>query len=171
GKEKTLKWVKLWDPSQYVVNAKMPMLFINGTNDFAYFVENWHRTAKLAPNHRLSLIPEMKHSHPHGAEPAEIFNFINYHLGQGSGFSSFEEVNIEGEMLKANIKKVPNDIDAIYLVYTKDTSRSPERKWDIKELKFKENTIATVIPEEALLWYLYLIEENGNRVSSGLFKK
>lgn len=170
GKERTQKWVNLWDPSQYVVNAKMPMMLINGTNDFAYFVENWHKTAQLVPNHRLALIPDMKHSHPHGAEPEAIFNFIDHHLAQGADFPSFENVSIEGEILKANIRQA-NNINGIYLVYTKDNTRSPERKWEMMEIGLKENNVKALIPKEALLWYLYLIDGNGNRVSSSVFNK
>jgi dienelactone hydrolase len=171
GTERTRKWVNLWDPSQYVVNAKMPILFINGTNDFAYFVENWYKTAQLVPNHRLALIPQMKHSHPHGAEPGEIFNFIQYHLGQGEGFASFENANMEGEMLKANINHESNGRNEIYLVYTRDNARSPNRDWKMMEIELMENNIEKLVPKEALLWYLYLIDERGNRISSALFNK
>ena len=171
GKEKSLKWVDFWDPSHYVGNSKMPLLFLNGTNDFAYFVENWHKTAQLAPNHQLSLVPELKHSHFHGAEPVEIFNFIHYHLGQGPAFASFENVNEDGGMLKSQINEGSDEVDAVYLVYTKDNKPSPERTWHLKEIEFSNKTLATDVPEEALLYYLYLVEKTGNRVSSALLKK
>lgn len=171
GKEKSLKWVKLWDPSQYVANSKMPLLYINGTNDFAYFVENWFKTAQLAPNHQLSLIPELKHSHFHGAEPDEIFNFIDARLNQGAVFPSFENFIKDQHMLTADIKKGVHDIGSAYLIYTVENKRSPERKWETKEVKVEGNSVSATVPKEALLYYLYLIDEDGNRLSSVLMKK
>jgi dienelactone hydrolase len=35
GQEKAGRWLELWDPSQYLPHAKMPLLWVNGTNDFA----------------------------------------------------------------------------------------------------------------------------------------
>ncbi|MEX2595107.1 MAG: acetylxylan esterase [Anditalea sp.] len=170
GTEKTNQWVNLWDPSQYVGNSRMPILFINGTNDFAYFVENWDKTVKLAKDHQFCLIPEMKHSHLHGAEPEEVYNFIKQHLEDGPTIPSFQRIEKVGGQLKAYLKNDPKDIKEVHLVYTKDRKHSPERKWEMLELKIKEGTIATTIPEETLLCYIYLIDKNGNRISSSVIK-
>ena len=41
------KWVRLWDPSMYIGSAAMPVLFINGTNDFAYPLDSYAKTYGL----------------------------------------------------------------------------------------------------------------------------
>jgi dienelactone hydrolase len=167
GAEKTARWVKLWDPSQYVGQARMPMLFINGTNDFAYFVENWDKTAVLAKKPQRSLIPEMKHSHLHGAEPAEIYNFVSQQLGKVKSPASFGNFEKSGNRIKVDLKN-PQDIKAFFLVYTKDKARSPERKWETLELE--KGAKEFFIPQETQLCYVYWIDKQGNRRSGSLIK-
>lgn len=159
GVEGTRRWVDLWDPSTYVVNASMPMLFVNGTNDFAYFVENWQRTANLAKDAKFSMIPELKHSHPHGAEPDEIYNFISHHLESKTEFISSIKFKQKGRRVKYKIA----DAREVYLAYTPDTLRSPERKW---KLELLEKSIGKVtVPTEAKVWYIYWVDKWGNRRS------
>lgn len=161
GMAKTNRWVKLWDPSSYVGNASLPMLFVNGTNDFAYFVENWQRTANLAKNAQFTLIPEMKHSHPHGAAPEEIYRFISTQLENKSEFNSSIKLKEKGGKAKYSISHGSKEV---YLAYTADTKRSPERKWDLIPLDKAKGKVT--VPSDAKLWYIYWVDESGNRRSS-----
>ena len=43
GQEKSALWLKRWDPSQYLGGVTMPMLWVNGTNDFAYPMDSWKK--------------------------------------------------------------------------------------------------------------------------------
>ena len=36
GAERARKWLKWWDPSNYIPKAKLPTLWVTGSNDFAY---------------------------------------------------------------------------------------------------------------------------------------
>ncbi|MEX0884713.1 MAG: prolyl oligopeptidase family serine peptidase, partial [Cyclobacteriaceae bacterium] len=168
GANGTQNWVGLWDPSQYVSHAKMPMLFINGTNDFAYFVENWNKTASLAPNSRLSLIPEMKHSHLHGAAPGEIHRFISHHLEDGPELSELKEIKYTASQIDFAFHH-PEAIMELFLVYTSEEGRSPERKWE--SITLNRTDKRTTVPDTARLFYLYWIDEEGNRLSSAVFKR
>src|SRR5262245_8514623 len=47
GKEKSALWLKQWDPSVYLGEAKMPILWVNGTNDFAYPMDSWQKSYRL----------------------------------------------------------------------------------------------------------------------------
>lgn len=161
GTAGTQKWVDLWDPSRYVANATVPLLFVNGTNDFAYFVENWQKTANLAPNGRYSLIPELKHSHLHGAEPEEIYRFIRTQLENKSEFDSSIKLKRKGREVSYSISQASEER---YLVYTADAKRSPEREWKIVRLEQAKGKVR--IPSEANLWYIYWVDSWGNRRSS-----
>lgn len=163
GTAGTQKWVDLWDPSRYVANATVPMLFVNGTNDFAYFVENWQKTANLAPDARYSLIPELKHSHLHGAEPEEIYRFISTELESKSQFNSSIKLKRKGREVNYSINQASEDR---YLVYTADAKRSPEREWKILPLEQAKGKVS--IPSEANLWYIYWVDSWGNRRSSAV---
>ena len=137
------------------------MLFVNGTNDFAYFVENWQKTANLAKHTQFTLIHEMKHSHLHGAAPGEIYRFISTTLENKSKFISSIKLKEKGDKAKYSISHASEEV---YLAYTADTKRSPERKWDLIPLDKAKGKVT--IPSGAKLWYIYWVDESGNRRSS-----
>ena len=161
GVAKTQRWVKLWDPSSYVGNASADMLFINGTNDFAYFVENWQKTANLAKDAQFTLIPEMKHSHLHGAAPEEIYRFIGTQLEDKSLFVSSVKLKHKGDQAKYSISHASKEV---YVAYTGDEKRSPEREWKLIPLDKAKGKVA--IPDDAKLWYIYWVDDHGNCRSS-----
>ena len=47
-------WVANFDPSSFIKNAKMPMLFVNGTNDFAYPLDSYQKTYRLVKDRRCA---------------------------------------------------------------------------------------------------------------------
>jgi hypothetical protein len=47
GAEKAARWLDQWDPSRYLPHVKMPMLWVNGTNDFAYPMDSWQKSYRL----------------------------------------------------------------------------------------------------------------------------
>ncbi|WP_158860302.1 alpha/beta hydrolase family protein [Lunatibacter salilacus] len=159
GIDGTKRWVELWDPSSYVANATMPMLFVNGTNDFAYFVENWQCTANLAKDAQFSMIPELKHSHLHGAEPREIYNFISQQLENKSEFLSSIRFKQKGSKAKYKIVNATE----VYLAYTTDSKRSPEREWKLVSLEKSSGTVS--VPTESKASYIYWVDKWGNRRS------
>ena len=60
-------------------SCRVPIFFVNGTNDFAYPLDSWmrsHADVRHAPkNVRLEV--NMPHGHPQGWAPAEIAAFID----------------------------------------------------------------------------------------------
>ena len=81
GPERARSWTRMWDPSSYLPMGRRPMFWINGTNDFAYVMSSWQKSYRLPRGERLlSLQVRMKHSHPDGAKPAEIFAYAKWKL-------------------------------------------------------------------------------------------
>ena len=52
--EQRTKWITLWDPSRYIGSATMPVVFLNGTNDFAYPMDSYAKTCRLVQGTRLT---------------------------------------------------------------------------------------------------------------------
>ena len=77
-REKALHWLTLWDPSQYIGGARMPMLYCNGTNDKHFRPGSWQKTYRTQPGpHLLSLKLRMPHGHPPAGDPKEITVFAD----------------------------------------------------------------------------------------------
>lgn len=47
GSGKSSRWLGLWDPSVYLGRAKMPFLWVAGTNDFAYSMDSLQKPCRL----------------------------------------------------------------------------------------------------------------------------
>lgn len=71
--EKKKWWHENCDPSVYLKHSKMPMLFVTGTNDFAYPLDSLRKSC-IEPqgNVQTCIRLEMEHGHIQGWEPKEI---------------------------------------------------------------------------------------------------
>lgn len=162
-------WIKQYDPSSYLEKAKMPVLFINGTNDGNFFLDSYTKTYSLVKNRKLSVKIGLKHNHAHGWGNEEIYGFINSYLNGTAPLASIEHTQISGGQVTAKVKsQLP--ITKAYLNYTTDTLSSlKDRGWQQKEITIKNNELLPVaVPEAATIWYLSVTDERGLQVSADL---
>lgn len=67
----------LWDNVEMLRNCRTPMLFVNWDDDPYFKVDATEKCANTAVNGRMLLIPELNHSHWHGANIQAIFTFAD----------------------------------------------------------------------------------------------
>lgn len=162
-------WVKQYDPSNYLSKAKMPMLFINGTNDGSFFLDSYAKTYDLVRDKKLSIKIGLKHNHEHGWGNREIYSFINSYLNNTVSLPSVEHLIINKGQVRARVKsQLP--ITNAYLNYTTDTLTSlKDRHWIQKEINIKNNELLmTKVPASATIWYLSVTDKKGLQVSTDL---
>ncbi|MEQ7799476.1 alpha/beta fold hydrolase [Pedobacter sp. ASV1-7] len=162
-------WIKQYDPSNYLSKAKMPMLFINGTNDGNFFLDSYAKSYDLVRNKKLSIKIGLKHNHAYGWGNNEIYNFINSHLNNTDPLPSIDNVQTKKSQVIARVKShLP--ITNAYLNYTTDTLASlKDRQWKQKEITIKNNKrINTTVPAVATIWYLSVVDKRGLQVSADL---
>src|SRR4029079_145869 len=131
GKEKADLWLRQWDPSNYLKGAKMPILWVNGTNDFAYPMDSWQKSYRLPKSPRtLCLRIRMPHGHgPVGENPEEIHIFANAHLRGAKPLATITGQGVEDDMAFATFKSLSKIVTA-ELAYTKDGGKWQDRKWE-----------------------------------------
>jgi dienelactone hydrolase len=58
-------WLKLFDPSVYLGGVRRPILFVNGTTDFAYPLDSYQKSYRLVPEqwHHVSVAIGGPHGH------------------------------------------------------------------------------------------------------------
>lgn len=79
-----LAWHNQCDPSVYLPAATAPLLFVSGTNDFAFPLDSVRQTYALPQSSVTYCIRVgMEHSQEHGIAPAEIALFADHHLRGG----------------------------------------------------------------------------------------
>ena len=86
GREKSSRWLGWWDPSVWLRQSKMPMLWVTGTNDFAYPMDSLQKSYRLAQGpHTLCIRLRMPHGHGGpGENPAEILAFAEINFAAGN---------------------------------------------------------------------------------------
>ena len=79
GKERAGRWLEQWDPSRFLPAVGMPMLWVTGTNDFAYPLDSFQKSYRLSKSSR-SLAVRVRMPHGHGGageKPKEILVLAN----------------------------------------------------------------------------------------------
>lgn len=127
-------WVDNFEPSRYLGRASMPVLFVNGTSDFAYPLDSYQKSYRLVKNRNLCLTVNMPHGHPQGWAPKEIGLFADQHLRGGKALFRFDDSGVRAEQKDGAVTvAIPqtHEIKAVSVHWTTDTS-SPwqKRKWE-----------------------------------------
>ena len=124
------RWIKFWDPSRYVQNASMPMLFVNGTNDFAYPLDSYMKTYALPKGPKqLRITVNMPHGHQAGWAPQEIAIFADQHLRNGTALPILSPATVIKDGMTAHItNNVP--IRSASLHSTTEDGPINKRKWN-----------------------------------------
>jgi dienelactone hydrolase len=168
GPERARSWTRLWDPSSYLPIGRRPMFWINGTNDFAYVMSSWQKSYRLPRGERhLSLQVRMKHSHPDGARPAEIFAYAKWRLLDGPPLVAIAKQGTAADEIWATWKGAARPMKA-ELCYTRDTTRWQDRTWITTpaDIDFERRRVRATIPEAARVYYLNVVDEQGLIVST-----
>ena len=167
GPEKAEKWLKLWDPSVHLKNAKMPMLWVTGTNDFAYPMDSLRKSYHLPSGPRtLAIRVRMPHGHGGAGEnPAEIHAFADAILKQGKPMVRITEQGERGNLAFVKFSaEIP--VARAELNFTRDTGKWQDRKWETIAAEVKDGEASAQIPAGASVFYLNLIDGRGLVVSS-----
>ena len=167
GKEKADRWLKLWDPSEYLARAKMPFLWVNGTNDFAYPLDSYQKSYRL-PKTARTLAIRIRMAHAHGGpgeKPEEIHAFANAQFKGGAPLVSIAGQGVEkGEAWAAFDSKAP--VVKAELCFTKDSGKWQPRKWDSIPATLEGGRAKAAVPDGARAFYLNLIDDRGLVVST-----
>lgn len=169
GADKAARWLDLWDPSRYLPHAKTPLLWVNGTNDFAYPMDSWQKSYRLpAAEQTLCLRVRMPHGHgPAGENPEEIHIYANAIL---KGTPALPNITGQGrdrdEVWIAYQSPVP--VVKAELNFTLDTGKWQDRKWEIAEaaLDAGSRKVTARLPAGVTVYYLNLFDDRNCAVSS-----
>jgi len=165
-------WVKNFDPSSYLANCRMPTLWVNGTNDFAYPLDSYKKSYSLVKGPRtLCVTVKMPHGHQAGWAPKEIGMFIDSVFKNGSPLASVSELRQNKNLLTATFKSSISITNA-QLHFTKHEGPWPKRDWTTIPAALNKNGTVTVdikkhVPAGQLtVCFFTLTDEHGAIVST-----
>ena len=162
------KWHKLWDPSMYIGSAQMPVMFLNGTNDFAYPMDSYAKTCALVRGQKnYSIQLAMPHGHIFGF--AEFFVFVDQYCKGGIPMPTVFKPMITDGKVTAAVRTKTKLVSARLHYTTELHSLNKDRKWVTTDLMLGDVGISGAgPPENATVWYVDLKDERGVVVSSEL---
>jgi len=165
GPENKEKWRTLWDPSSYLANAKMPVLWVTGTNDFAFPMDSLKRSYQLPKSERhLAIRPRMPHGHgAAGENPEEIRVMADAILKDGAPLSQVHLGKRDG--MNATATFTGKAASAV-LNYTTDTGIWQKRLWKESPATLNGNTLSATLPEGTAVYYFNIADDNGLVASS-----
>ncbi len=148
------KWVELWDPSRYLGRATMPLVFLNGTNDFAYPMDSYAKTGRLVQGTKhFSIRSPMDHGHIF--DFPEFFLFADQYLQGGTPLATVATPQVADGRVRATVNHSRPLVSA-NLHYTTGPHRdNPHRKWISQPLEIHDHQVSgTAPPEDATAWYV-----------------
>ncbi len=168
GAEGSARWLRWWDPSVYLPRAKLPMLWVTGSNDFAFWFPGLQKSYRAAPGPR-TLAVRVRMPHGHGASgeaPKEIQVFADSLLRGGPALAAVRETGRDGDRVWATFTS-PVPVVRAELNYTlDDTPRWPDRQWETVPAQLNGDRAEAVLPDGVKVWYLNLVDNRDCVVST-----
>ena len=159
------RWVENFDPSRYLGRAKCPMLFVNGTSDFAYPLDSYRKSYQLvtAP---VTLSVKIDRPHGHIGSFPEVDAFIDTALKDTPPLPTLGTMTLAGGRAAAQVAS-PVPIAKAELDYTTDSGPWPQRHWQSAAGEINGNTITAALPTaRPLVCFLYVTDSRGLAVST-----
>jgi dienelactone hydrolase len=166
--DKQREWMTRYDPSHYIAAARVPFLWVNGTNDAFYPPPSFARTYDLVRKQsNFCITTGMKHGHLEGWAPEEIGLFMDQHLKGGVPLPVIAAPEINSGKVVARIQ-TKSALKSASLSYTADTLLPyKNRLWKTTPAILEGNTVvASLPPASTTIWLLNVTDERGATVSS-----
>jgi len=167
--EKSATWLKAWDPSEYLPATKMPMLWVDGTNDANYPLDSLQKSYRL-PQSRRTLVTRvgMKHSHTAGWAPEEIYAFADSICKKDSAplvIITAQGVS-DGKAWATFSTTTP--LQKAELNYTSDAGVLKSRKWQTipADIDAATHRVSAAVPTDGTLYYINIIDNQNLLVST-----
>ena len=168
GQPLSAKWASRWDPCVFLPFAKCPMLWVDGTNDFAFSLDRVRRSAALAPvPHVFSTHLRMAHGHGEPGEgPREILAFADHFARGGRDVVRVGESRAVDGCVSAPFKAEGRTIARAELMWTTDGAdvQWDGRRWEsrvLENLNAASGSVSADLPTDAFAWILNLVTDDG----------
>jgi len=154
------RWAENFDPSRYLAGARCPMLFVNGTCDFAYPLDSYQKSYRLVRGPvTLSITINLPHGHNWGLK--EVDAFIDSRLTGGQPLPAISAMKTAGGTVSAKASS-PEPLAKAELDYTADSGPWPQRKWQAAPAEIKGAAVTAPLPAvRPLVYYLRVTDARG----------
>lgn len=162
------RWINLFDPGKHVGRVQFPMLFFNGTNDFAYPLDAYKHTVQEVKPELTTVAIHLRLRHGHIWSFGIVDAFIDSHLRDTPDLARIGEIKMDERKATAKIL-TDTLIKGAEMLYA-EMNDGPWQKfaWKTAPAEFVDGEIRSEIPkaERPVAFILQAIDERGFRTSS-----
>ena len=170
--DKAKAWLEQWDPRHYLKDAATPMLWVTGTNDFAYPFPALQASYRLPKGPRtLSVTLRMPHGHPPGQTPEVIHAYADSFFKNAAPLPTVTAGPTRdakaGTASAAFTSKTP--IARAEILYTRDTGTWQKRAWQTDPATIDAaggGKVSATLPDGVKAYYFNLTDDRGLTVST-----
>lgn len=159
-------WIHHFDPGQHVSGTRCPILFFNGTNDFAYPLDSYRKTIEQVRPQLATVAIHHKLKHGHYWNFEIVDTFIDSVLREGKMLARLGELRVTGNEAHAPIL-TDTPVAKAELWYTIDQGKWQPREWKMLPGKITAGSIRAELPaERPIACFLQAVDERGLRTST-----
>jgi hypothetical protein len=152
----------LHEPGQ---RLRLAVLFVNGTNDFAYPLDSYRKTYRLVKDRQLGVKVNLPHSHPAGWAPIEIGLVVDQYLRGGTPLARIESATRTGKKVEVKFRSA-EPVTGAALHFTSDTGPWPKRQWQTQPARIDGDRILADLPAARPLVYFVTVTDRGQATVS-----
>ena len=169
GEAKARRWLELWDPAVYLPLARSPILWVTGTNDFAFPLDALQKSYHL-PQGPQTLCVTVRMAHAHGGpgeNPREIHAMAESLFAQAVPLARVIRSGSEGStawvLFASQLPMARAELN-----YTLDSGAWLQRNWQTAAAALDPlgQKASAVLPAGVTAYYFNLIDTRGLVVSS-----
>ncbi|WP_020471869.1 alpha/beta hydrolase family protein [Zavarzinella formosa] len=159
------RWVQNFDPSRYLSGVKCPILFLNGTNDFAYPLDSYRKCYNLVPGEKM-LSVRVRLPHGHIWTFPEVDTFIDSYLKKGEPLPVLGPMTTSGEAISVTVT-AKQKLKQAQLNYAVATGPWQKREWKSVPAEITNGKVTAKLPaDRPLVYYLSVTDARGPEVST-----
>jgi len=163
--EQSTRWVNAFDPSQHVHSTKCPILFLNGTNDFAYPMGSYLQTFGLVTSPK-TLSMRLRLPHGHIWTFGEVDAFVDAVLKGGKPLPKMGDLNWEKPTASTTVSSA-TPLRAAKLFFAKAEGPWQKRDWKSAPATIKDGRITAVLPtDRPIAFFLGVVDDRGLEVTT-----
>jgi dienelactone hydrolase len=164
--ESRARWLGYFDPSQYLPGVRCPILFLNGSNDFAYPLDSYRRSYELVRAKLRTVSVQINLPHGHLWTFGEVDAFVESVLRGGAPLANLQPMNVANGLARTRVTSQVAVTKAEFH-YTTDAGDWQKRKWTTVPANLNASTISAELPTpRPLVCFLSVTDERGLRVSA-----
>ncbi len=165
-------WLKLFDPGQHVGRTSCPIMFLNGTNDFAYPLDSYRKTIEQVKPELVTTAIHVKLRHGHIWTFGVVDAFIDSVLRDTPSLPRVGEPRVSDGKARATVSRLES-IQKVQLHYSLDSGRWQEREWQSVDgtLHTSDKRIEAELPKQRpLTFFLQVTNKVGLKTGSNHFE-